>query len=167
MGKRRDIREVEAELKDTQYVLSVALHKFASPAYWVDLYCASKPGQPPQYLALVQWNFPRQGEVVGGHSHPINFVSPTQAAAWVESRVDKKIDDGWKYHSLDIQDNFGKHGKHVIVAYLEEAAKKWTRGKAASTPKPNPARVASSPKIKTRKERFFELQKKRKAKAEW
>jgi len=166
VSKRRDIRKVDAKLKHTRYVLSVALYKFKSPAYWVDLYCSSSsnPGQPSQYWALVQWSFPRQDEVVEGHSDPINFVSRTQAAAWIESRVDRKIDDGWKYHSLDIQDAFDKS---TIVDYVEESAKKWIKGKAATVSKPEPIQVANSPKIKTRKERFLELQKKRKAKAEW
>lgn len=167
MGTRRDISKIDEDLKGARYVLSVALYKsFArSPAYWVDLYCKPKPNQPLRWVGVLQWGFPRQGEKVEGHAVVNDFMSPTQAAEWVESRADKKIDDGWLFHSIEVGPLFKTH---AIVDYVEESAKKWTKpGNKPPAPRQNYQKPPQPKKPKTKAERFQELQKKRRAKAEW
>lgn len=168
MGTRRDIRQIEPELKDAKYVLSVALHKsFArSPAYWIDLYCvSSSSGKPPRWKALVQWSFVRQGEHVEGHSDPTTFHSPTQAAEWVEKRTDKKLQESWLFYGLEIDPLFKSH---AIVDYVSESVKMWTKEEQPKVTEKPPAQAYPQPKRpKTKAERFQELQRRRKAKAEW
>jgi len=163
---RRDISKIDNDLKDARYVLSVALYKsFAqSPAYWVDLYCKARSNQPMKWIGVLQWSFPRQGEVVESHVVVNDFRSPTQAAEWVEARADKKIDENWLFHSIEVDPLFKTH---AIVDYVEESAKKWSKGTEPPkkvAPKQN---YPKPPKPKTKAERFQELQKKRRAKAEW
>jgi hypothetical protein len=164
MGTRRDIRKIDNGLKDHRYVLSIALYKsFArSPAYWIDLYCKSRPNVPLKWTGVLQWSFPRQGEQVEGYAVITDWRSPTQAAEWIEARADKKIDEGWLYHSLEVDPLFKSH---AIVDYVEEATKKWDKGSQTKTG--SRQRFPRPPKTKTKAERFRELQKKRKAKAEW
>lgn len=166
MGTRRDIRQIEPELKGMNFVLSVALFKsFArSPAYWVDLYQLPRKNRPAQWCVAVQWHFVRKGEVCEGHTPGDVYNTATQAAQALERRVDKKItEDGWLFYGLDID---GQYQKHAIVDYVSESVKMWTREKK---PKVTVSKRQPAPKkrVKTQAERFQAAQRKRKAKAEW
>ena len=159
---RKDLTKVDHKLMGNHKLIAyVALERsFArKPSYWVELYQHTGPAE--LYQVAIQWSFPRKGEKVEGHSLGAKLVFKT-ALSNMHDRISLKLDSDWLVSHLSIADGVPTSVAKKLDKWYEKLPKR--KDSIGSTT--SPVKVEKQ-KPKTQAERFRELQRKRKAKAEW
>lgn len=152
----RDLSKTELKLKNNELIFRLALNKsFApNPAYWIEVYKLIS-SDVFIYTIARQWNFTRKKEEVSGESISRKFTTLQQTIGTLDSIINKKVfQDKWIIHNVWISQNIYEHDHFSDWIKIIQNSK----DKVITE---NPIKKLSL------SDRFYELQKKRKRKAEW